>query len=141
MNYECKENLFVKFFSDLELLSQKYEELMDTDVRDAIHLTLNHFFIWGGENSLFPVTYGMFSLEADQAVAQIIRRFITDANDFAKTNELPYGQARLDLLQNPAITTPGGHRYDEFIGHVDRPLPQESLPEYLFEEGEYDLFE
>jgi hypothetical protein len=139
MESECNDNLFERFFNQLEILSQKYEEFMDTEVRDALHITINHYFIWEKKYNSLPVSYGMYSLEADRDVTQVVAKFIIAANNFAKANSVPLGQARLDLLQNPNTRTSCGHRYYEFIGHVDKPLSPEPLPRFLFEEGEYDL--
>jgi hypothetical protein len=38
----------------------------------------------------------------------------------------------------PRIPRAGGCQFDEFIGYVDEPLPPDPLPEFLFEEGDYD---
>jgi hypothetical protein len=125
------------FFSELEQLSYQYKELTDTDVRETLHITLNYFFIWEKKHYKFPVNYCMFTREGNVAVAHIVESFLRAMNNCSSVASVPLGQARLDLLQNSDIKTPGGHLYDEFIGHVDKPLLLTPLSEGLFEE-DYD---
>jgi hypothetical protein len=111
---------FQKFLFELEELSHTYDELIDTDVREALHLTLNYFFVWGKEHDRLPISYCMFSRNGNQAVAQAVKRFLAMVGNYADLDDIPLGQARLDLLQNSSIRTLGEHLYDEFIGHVDQ---------------------
>ncbi len=129
------------FFTELERLSEEYEELTDTDVRENIHHTLNYFFIWNNQRDQLPCYYSMFSLEGDRAVAHTVEKFLTAADECAEIINTPLGQARLNLLQNRNLKTPKGEEYDLFIGHTDEPLPPEPLPEYMFHEGEYDNYQ
>ncbi len=131
-------HLIERFYCELDRLADDYEELTDTDVREALHLTLNYFFIWGMKSSIYPISYGMFSLEGDRAVARSVENFLEGVHSCSEMSNTPVGQPRLNLLQNFEIKTPSGRQYDEFIGHADKPLPQEPLPDYLFSEGDYD---
>jgi hypothetical protein len=137
MPESCNSPIEILFY-ELDRLANKYEELTDTDVREALHITLNYFFVWGKNLYQFPVSYGMFSVEGDQAIAQAVDRFLSSVKVYPDMNNVSVGKERLSLLQNEKIVTPGGRQYYEFIGHVDEPLPLESLPDYLFEEGDYD---
>lgn len=119
----------------LEQLSKEFEEVTDTDVRESLHMILNYCFVWGKELDQRPVSYGMFTLEGDQSVAQIVDTFLSSVSSLS---DIPVGKGRLDLLQNPDIRTPEGCQYDDFIGHVDESLLPDELPEDLFEEGDYD---
>ncbi|WP_143421463.1 hypothetical protein [Halovibrio salipaludis] len=125
-------------YKDLESLSQKYEELMDTDIRESLHIVLNYFFVWGKGLDQLPISYGMFSLEGDQAVASVVNKFLSSVRSVPEIDKIPLGTERLALLQDPEIVTPGGCLYDEFIGHSDEPLSPDNLPDDLFQEGEYD---
>ncbi|HKX31769.1 MAG TPA: hypothetical protein VJ302_29055 [Blastocatellia bacterium] len=124
--------LIEKFYQELDNISNEYEELTDTDVREAIHLTLNYFFVWGKKDRELPTSYSMFRIEGDRAVAQAVKNFLVAAADSSEIANTPLGQPRLDLLQNHEIETPNGSQYDEFIGHADQPLPPDPLPAYLF---------
>lgn len=123
------------FFIGLEQLSKEFEEVTDTDVRESLHLVLNYCFVWGKELDQLPVSYGMFTLEGDQSVAQVVSTFLSSASSLS---DIPVGIERLNLLQNREIRTPEGCQYDDFIGHVDEPLFPDELPKDLFEEDDYD---
>ena len=135
MSVTIKE-LVKRFYIDLELLSNQYEELMDTDVRESLHMVLNYYFVWGGRMPNFPISYGMFSLEGDNALSEVVNNFITASLQII--NNVPVGKERLALIQDLDIKTPNGNQYDEFIGHSTEPLPLEPLPEDFFEGGFYD---
>lgn len=129
--------LIERLYSDFEVLSEDFEELTDTDVREALHMVLNYYFVFGKNSKTFPVSYGMFSLEADKKLSDVINRFIVEAKALPELMEYRPGESRLRLLQDPSIKTPEGRQYDDFIGHSESPLSA-SLPEDLFEEGDYD---
>lgn len=137
MASDCINDSILNFLTKLEELLYMHEELTDTDVREAIHLTLTYFFVWGIEDNELPVTFGMFSLEGDEAIAEIINNFLHLVKTCPEIGSVPPGKSRLDLLQNPDIKTPSGYIYDEFLGHVDTPIILDSLPAYLFEAGDY----
>ena len=126
-------------YAKLEQLLASYEELMDTDVRQSLHLTLEQFFVWGKELDRLPISYGMFSLSGDKSVASVVNSFLLSVSRLPELRDIPIGKERSDLLQNRAITTPNGRQYDEFIGHSDEPLPTDNLlTADVFEEGDYD---
>lgn len=125
-------------YEEFERLSEIHDELMDTDVRESLHLTLNYFFVWGKAVDRIPVSYGMFSMEGDRAVENAVNRFLTSICATLELRQVPVGKDRLLLLQNPELSTLGGCQYDDFIGHSDVPLPPDDLPEDLFDIGYYD---
>ena len=127
----------VALFSGLEGVEAEHDELTDTDVRESIHLVLNYFFVSGKDDRPSPTAYGMFSPEGDAAVSAVVQKFLAAVGAIREIERYPLGQARLDLLQNPKLTTPQGRMYDEFIGHTDAPIAQQELPTYLYE-PDYD---
>ncbi len=127
----------IDLFNELEQISIEHEELTDTDVRECLHLTLNYYFVWGRDRTLFPRTFRMFTRAADLQVAAVVRRFLDAVASSHHMAGAPMGQARLDLLQADTERTTGGLPYDVFIGHVGVVLPPEPLPEDMFEEPEY----
>lgn len=138
MTSEAIINAIKVLYTELDRLSEVYEELMDTDVRESIHMTLTYYFIWGNELVRLPISYGMFSYEGDKSVANVVNSFLSYVSNNSELCEIPVGKERLAMLQNPKITTPSGYQYDDFIGHSDEALPSDGLPEDLFEEGDYD---
>ncbi|MES9904410.1 MAG: hypothetical protein ABW168_17255 [Sedimenticola sp.] len=137
MDSKVSSNPIEDFFSELKQLAEKHEELTDTDVREALHITLNYFFVWKKEASSYPISYGMFSKEGDRLVAESVKTFLNAITNYPEIVSVPIGQERLNLLQNSNMSL-GGSQYDEFIGHSDSPLPPDTLPGYLFDEGDYD---
>ena len=131
-------NAVVALLEELERISHEYEEVTDTDVRESMHLALTWYFVWAQERTRFPRSFGMFSAEGDRLVAEAILRFLKAAEKSGEMSSMPVGQARLEVLQADSAATANGMRYDEFIGHRDRPLPAEPLPEHMFIEGDYE---
>lgn len=119
---------------ELEILEISHEELTDTDVRESLHLTFNHYFVWGNEQERLPVTYGMFSQKGDHSIAKIVNTFLSEVSEASK---VPVGKERLDFLQNRLLITPIGNHYEYFIGDTDEQLPLEDLPQDPFEPGDY----
>ena len=138
MTSEAILNAIKALYTEFDRQSEIYEELMDTDVRESIHMTLNYYFVWGNELDRLPISYGMFSYEGDKSVANVVNSFLSYVSNSSELSEIPVGKERLAMLQNLKITTLGGYQYDDFIGHSDEPLPSDELPEDLFEEGDYD---
>jgi hypothetical protein len=126
-----------EFYVELEQLSLEHEELTDTDVREALHETLNYVFVWGKQLERLPVTYFMFTRAGDAAVAATVARLLATIVPLAERLGLDVGQPRLDALQDASITTPQGNKFDSFLGQVDVPLALEPLHEQRFEPGDY----
>jgi hypothetical protein len=134
---ESVRDAVLALYTELEQLSAEHEELTDTDVREAIHETLNYAFVWGKPLSALPVSYGMFSREGDEAVADIVSRFLARVAPLAQREGLQPGKARLDTLQDESIVAPDGAQFDLFIGQVDHPLPPQPLNARRFQPGDY----
>ena len=125
------------FYQQLEDLTQEHEELSDTDVREALHETINYYFVWGKPRTRTPLNYGLFSKEGDAAVASAVARFVANACAAADAERVPLGQARLDRLQDDSIETRDGSTYDCFIGQSDEPLPPDELDPRRFAPRSY----
>lgn len=85
-----------------------------------------------------PKSYGMFTQGGDGEVAVALEKFLNEPAIRNIENVLSVGEERLRFLQDATVQTKDGSRYDNFVGHVDQPLPDQRLPDYMFEEGEYD---
>ena len=127
----------LEFYTELATLSELYEELTDTDVRESLHLTLNYCFVWGNTLEHYPMSYGMFSLAGDRELASATKRFLIKLTQIPEVADLPLGRERLAVLQNPSLVTASGYQYDDFIGHAEEPLSPTTLPDDLFEPGIY----
>ena len=113
---------YTKFLNTLEEISEEYDELTDTDVRERLHEVINWYFIWGKPvDNDFPKLYGMFSPEGDARVARAVRSFVEEASVIAAN--LEFGMERNATIENPEITTESGNSYDLFLGSADVVLP------------------
>lgn len=126
-----------RLLGDLERISTRHEEVTDTDVREALHLTLNYYFVWGNTRERFPRSFGMFSAEGDRLVGKAVQKFLDAIGESNELAAIPVGKARLDFLQHAGVKTEGGMQWDEFFGHRESPLPPDPLPEFLFLEADY----
>jgi hypothetical protein len=131
------ERAVIDLLEDLQRISDDHEEATDTDVREAIHLVINMYFVWGHKRERFPRSFGMFSREGDLLIADAIWRFLDAAEKSDELASIPNGQARLDVLQAASAMTTDGRRYDEFIGHRGTPL-RPALPEHMFADASYE---
>lgn len=128
------EDLFCK----LEAISEEHDELTDTDVRESLHFALSYYFVWGNYPDTMPKNYGMLSARGDEAVSKAVSAFLRKVMSNPELESIPVGKERLNLLQDVSIRTPKGCHYDDFIGHVDEPLPPEKPPEDMYEDGFYE---
>ena len=138
MSTSAIELLIKAFYCELEILLNDYEELLDTDVRESLHIALTYYFIWGNKANDFPVNYGMFSKDGDKAVSELVEKTITSINSSDEIASLPVGRERLDMLQNEMLVTPKGRKYYDFLGIRKEPLKSDKLPDYMFEDGNYE---
>jgi hypothetical protein len=125
-----------KLFEDLDILTEQYDEVTDTEVSDNVRLVLNYCFVWGRHAMRAPRSYGMFSAAGDKALATIVNQFLVASRIAVDGAAVPIGKPRNDLLQSVERTA-RGRATAEFIGVCPEPLPPE-LPDELFERGEYE---
>ncbi|MDY6976667.1 MAG: hypothetical protein SVW51_10650 [Pseudomonadota bacterium] len=128
----------LSFYKRLESLLESHNELTDTDVRESIHLVLTYYFVWNNGLSKFPKSFCMLNQEGDEAVGQIIYDFLNTVYSTSELRDICVGSERLNYLQNEELVTPRGRRYYDFIGISKKPIQIDSLPDYLFEEGDYE---
>lgn len=110
---------YQEFLNRLETISEKHDELTDTDVRERLHEVINWYFVWGNPLFDFPQYYSMFSKKGNKLVSTATKKFITATQNIVT----PIGQERNDLLENPSAITLSGQSYDTFIGSIDTVLP------------------
>lgn len=119
-------------YTELEQLEIRHVDLSDPDPSDALRRTLDLHFVWGEPVGRLPVTFHLFSLRGDRALRRLVRHFLDDTRPLLEQAAVPPGQARLDLLQDDALTTPGGRRYHVWLGSSPEPRPAQPLPDELF---------
>lgn len=128
-------NLIVGLYKELEVIGHKHHELYDTDVRETLAETLLYYFVWGHPLEPEPCSYSMFSASADRKVSRAVTKFLRAATPVAAAEGIGR-KARYKALQDPSILTPGGHRYDNFIGHSDTPPRVNCLQPFRFVQRE-----
>ena len=62
-------------------IAAEYENFTGTDVRDALHEVLTHYFVWGAARDRLPVACYMFSAEGDELVSSAVARFLQATSD------------------------------------------------------------
>jgi hypothetical protein len=127
-----------KLFNALEGIGEAHEELYDTDVREQLAETLYFGFVWGHPLPEGPVTYGMFSTDADAAVAGAGSAFLKEAVLEANAEGIVVGERRHAAIQDANVVTKNGQMYDSFIGHSDEPFDPEHLPDTRFQRVDYN---
>ena len=132
------ESAVVGLLEQLARISDEHDEVLDTDVREAMRLTVSWYFVWGQPRTRFPRSFGTSSADGDRQVADALNAFLDAAERSRDGVRIPQGQPRLDILQSDAAQTAAGATYDEFVGHADTLTPAAPLPEHMFEEAAYD---
>lgn len=130
--------IVLSLYEKLESLLDSHNELTDTEVRESIHLVLTYYFVWNNDLTEFPKSFCMFDKEGDDAVGTAIHEFLNTIKRDSALGDIGVGIERLDYLQNEELVTPGGRHYYDFIGIRKTPIKIDCLPEYLFEEGDYE---
>jgi hypothetical protein len=85
-------DLVATLYADLEEIDREHDELTDTDVREALHVALNYYFVWAKPLDHLPVSYSMFSAAGDAAVAKAVNRFLGEAARVAEAMASPVGR-------------------------------------------------
>jgi|GEM_PF-1770052 len=134
---EDMQKALLKLFDGIEQLAENHSEVYDTDVRESIHLALNHHFVWGVDMGKSIVSFGMFSRDGDERLAGLVDGFIRSVEVRQAIASVSSVESRLAMLQDGGIKTSNGRKYDEFFGHVDTALSLEPLPKHMYQSGDY----
>jgi hypothetical protein len=105
------------FLQRLEELGRQYEELYDSDVRQAIGNAVMDGFVRARAGFVVPTDLGMFSEKANGALREAIQGYLAAANERAGELGIVAFRDRLAAVQRPDVRTPEGNDYDEFLGH------------------------
>jgi hypothetical protein len=115
-------SFYKDFINNLDIISQKHDELTDTNVRERLHEVINWYFIWGNKiDTAFPKKYAMFSQEGDDLVSEATITFINEVCPLVK--HIPLGQERNDLIENSNMESDNGSAYYFFLGAIDTVIP------------------
>ena len=100
----------------LEVTGKRYEELYDSEVREAMGAAIALGFITPEPDYSVPTSFGMHCKAADTEIQVALTRFIRDALPIANGMELNEA-ARLRAFQDGDVHTDGEQQYfDDFFG-------------------------
>jgi hypothetical protein len=71
-------NLLKRILDDLDEISERHEEVFDTDVREQMYVAIRKGFIMPDAGYIVPATFGMFSTRGDCRVREAIVNFLAD---------------------------------------------------------------
>ena len=114
-------NVLKRLLDDLDEISERHEEVFDTDVREQMYVAIRKGFIMPEAGYVVPAKFGMFSERGNQRVREAIVRFLTDPASAIVSKACQTPQARLDWFQDIDIRSSTGKAYDEFFGYSKEP--------------------
>lgn len=103
---------------DLIKLEEKYEELTDTAVREAMGTAVHNSFIVPKSGYVLPDDFEMFSKAGNKQIKSVIQKFLEHPDVIAAKKELKTPQQRLDAFQDITVDV-DGYTYDEFFGYAE----------------------
>jgi hypothetical protein len=109
--------LLLKLLLRLEAIGEQNEEISDTVCRDAMAEAVFCSFLLPEPGYELPYDFGLCSPEANQAVREALREYITAARELAPQEGLTTFQQRLAALQDADVITESGSTHDEFFGY------------------------
>jgi len=105
------------FLDRLDAIGAEHEELFDSDVRQKMRNAVMDGFVRRRTGFGVPYDLGMYSEEANAAVAMAISEFIETANQQADELKIIAFHDRLNVVQDGSVRSDLGNDYDEFLGH------------------------
>jgi len=110
-----------RLLDDLDEISERHEEVGDTDVREQMGAAISKGFIMPEAGYVVPSWFGMFSWSGNRRVRQAIARFLADPELATASKACQTPQARLDWFQAGNVRSGTGKTFDEFFGHAPAP--------------------
>ena len=101
---------------DLEKLGKEHEELYDTDVRERLWSVIEDGLIKQTKDFQVPRELGMFSPEANAALAKILKENIKRLREVFAVFDLHTEEKRRASFFNPELHTESGRSVEDFFG-------------------------
>ena len=110
-------NPIKKLLDNLDLISNEFKEINDTDVREQLSELLEGILI-KQDGYEIPKEVGMFS---DLANDKVIKAMIEFRNDIAVIGLKKFKDRReaRKFIQQNGVESNSGNLYDEYFGHMD----------------------
>ena len=114
-------NALKRLLDDLDEISERHEEVSDTDVREQMYVAIRKGFIVPETGYLVPAKFGMFSCGGNRRVREVIAKFLADPELALASKACQTPQARLDWFQDIDVRSSTGKAYDEYFGDSQEP--------------------
>jgi AcrR family transcriptional regulator len=100
----------------LDAIAEQHEEVGDTDVREAMSVTVFDGFLRPVPGFELTDRYAMFSDEGDQLVHQALAEFLPAVNQHAAEAGLTSFHQRLSAFQDGELQSTAGSYFDDYFG-------------------------
>ena len=121
------------FLQNLSDISLRFQDVTDTDVREALFRVINFHFIWDLRLPSEPKRFMMLNPDGDRAVATAVNQFFLQLSD-SDASLLSPGIERHNFIHNHAVRTDDGLDYERFLGTGELTPPKVPLPTLYFTE-------
>jgi hypothetical protein len=111
--------LLRRLLNRLGRIGEKYEEVYDTEVREAMGNAVFAGFIRARRNYALPDDFAMFQPEGNKAVKEALGEYIAAANARAAELGLTSFHDRLAAFQDGEVESTDGNFFDDFFGWAD----------------------
>lgn len=122
------EDVLRKLLFRLEQVGENHEEIYDTECRDRMSNAIFDGYVRRLDGFTLPSEFGLYALDANEAVREALGAYIAEANEKATALQLSSFHERLSALQNGEVKSIGGNYFDDFFGYLH--------PDAFNEEGE-----
>ena len=120
-----------RFFQDLSDISERFDDVTDTEVREALFRIINYHYIWDLPLPAEPKRFLMLHADGDRVVAEAVGTFFRHLFE-SDAMLLPPGLERHKFIHDHEVQADDGSRYERFIGAGDLVPPKVPLPNYYF---------
>jgi hypothetical protein len=110
------DRVLLELLRRLEAIGEQYEELFDSEVREAMDAAVWSGFIAPVPGYVLPDKFGMYSEEADDLVRRALSGFLDAATEASRIHGLDTFHKRLAAFQNHDIRTTQQNDFNDFFG-------------------------
>lgn len=116
------DEVLLELLHRLEVVGDAYEELFDSEVREAMDAAVFRGFIKPEPGYVLPNEFAMFTPAGDRRVREVLTWFLPAARVAAERAGLNTFHGRLGAFQNLDIRTARQNDYNDFFGWADPEL-------------------
>lgn len=109
-----------QFLTALDKISEKHEELGDTDVREQMYRAIYRGFIEKKRGYSLPERFGLFRNDGNALVRSALQNFLAHPEVKAASKALKTREDRFAAFQDVDVETTEGHTFFEYFGYSNR---------------------